>query len=154
LTIHHLDLRAHPGQADEPARQVAALVWRLTPVGPDVLLVTSRRTRRWLLPKGWRVDGLTDAQSAAQEAFEEAGAVTASDDGVLGTYQYNKVLDDGSHIACTVDVFGFELVRLADHWPEMKQRTRRWYAAQAAATMIDQPQLAELISGLEQRFRG
>jgi 8-oxo-dGTP pyrophosphatase MutT (NUDIX family) len=87
LTIHHLDLRAHPGQADEPARQVAALVWRLTPVGPDVLLVTSRRTRRWLLPKGWRVDGLTDAQSAAQEAFEEAGAVSASDDGVLGTYQ-------------------------------------------------------------------
>lgn len=143
------NLTVHPSEAKTPARQVAALVWRRTDSGPDVLLVTSRTTRRWLLPKGWRGDGLSDAQSAAQEAFEEAGAVTAQDDGILGTYQYDKILDDGSRLPCTVDVFGFKLVRLADHWPEMTQRVRRWYAAETAASLVAEPELAALISSLE-----
>jgi 8-oxo-dGTP pyrophosphatase MutT (NUDIX family) len=140
------DQTVHQGEAQTTARQVAALVWRTTHSGPDVLLVTSRTTRRWLLPKGWRDDGLSDAQSAAQEAFEEAGAVTAQDDGILGTYQYDKILDDGSRLPCTVDVFGFKLVRLADHWPEMTQRLRRWYAAETAASLVAEPELATLIS--------
>lgn len=54
-----------------------------------------------------------------------------------------------SHLACTVDVFGFKLVRLADHWPEMTQRVRRWYAAEAAASLVAEPELATLISSLE-----
>ncbi len=146
---NNLDLTANPGEAQTPARQVAALVWRPAPTGPDVLLVTSRATRRWLLPKGWRADGLLDSQSAAQEAFEEAGALTAKDDGILGTYQYDKILDDGSRFPCTVDVFGFKLVRLADHWPEMRQRRRRWYAAEAAASLVAEPELAALLSSFE-----
>lgn len=136
-------------EADPPAHQVAALVWRPTADGPDVLLVTSRATRRWIIPKGWRVDGLSDVQSAAQEAFEEAGAVTADSDGVLGTYRYDKVLKDGSERPCTVDVFCFRIVRLADHWPEMKQRTRRWYATGTASSLVAEPDLAVLLSGLE-----
>jgi 8-oxo-dGTP pyrophosphatase MutT (NUDIX family) len=143
------DQTVHPREAETTARQVAALVWRRTDSGPDVLLVTSRTTRRWLLPKGWRDDGFSDAQSAAQEAFEEAGAVTAQDDGILGTYRYDKILDDGSRLPCTVDVFGFKLVRLADHWPEMTQRVRRWYAAETAASLVAEPELAALISSLE-----
>ena len=143
---HNFDQTVHPGEDQTTARQVAALVWRTTHSVPDVLLVTSRTTRRWLLPKGWRDDGLSDAQSAAQEAFEEAGAVTAQDDGILGTYQYDKILEDGSRLPCTVDVFGFKLVRLADHWPEMTQRVRRWYAAEAAASLVAEPELATLIS--------
>lgn len=109
-----------PEHADaRPARQVAALVWRLAPSGVDVLLITSRATRRWVLPKGWPIKGRSAAEAAAQEAFEEAGVVAAPTSEPVGSYQYDKVLRDGSLLPCTVDVFAMPMLRLLEEWPEM-----------------------------------
>lgn len=102
------------GADRQPARQVAALVWRPALEVPDVLLVTSRATRRWVVPKGWPIDGLSPAAAAAQEAFEEAGAVVGQGHEQLGSYEYGKVLKDGSLLACVVDVFALPALRLLD----------------------------------------
>ena len=130
---------------EERARQVAALVWRPSASGLDVLLVTSRETRRWVLPKGWPIDGKSAADSALQEAWEEAGAIAVPADQPLGTYQYDKVLEDGTLLPCRVDVFSLPVARLADEWPEMMLRTRRWYGAEAAALLVAEPDLAVLL---------
>lgn len=151
MSVHSFDAsgKASPPveRADaQPARQVAALVWRPAPTGVDVLLVTSRETRRWVLPKGWPIDGRTDVEAAMQEAFEEAGVVTLPNERRIGSYQYDKVLNDGSLLACTVDVFAMPMVRLLDQWPEASQRKRRWYGANAAAALVAEPELAGLLS--------
>ena len=139
------------GTDGQPARQVAALVWRPAPEGVDVLLITSRETRRWVVPKGWPIDGLSPEAAAAQEAFEEAGAIVGSDWEPLGPYGYNKVLRDGSMLACTVELFAMPAVRLLDEWPEREQRTRRWYGADAAAARVAEPNLAQLLSDFGRR---
>ena len=150
MSVPSFDLNAKASPDPEragaqPARQVAALVWRLAPSEVDVLLVTSRMTRRWVLPKGWPIEGRSAAEAAAQEAFEEAGVVVVPNDKLLGSYQYDKVLGDGSLLTCTVDVFAMPMVRLLDGWPEMSQRTRRWYGANAAAALVAEPDLAGLL---------
>ena len=133
----------------EPARQVAALAWRLAETGVDVLLVTSRISGRWLLPKGWPMQDLTAAQSAAQEAFEEAGVRGEAVEQPIGCYRYDKVLKDGSVLPCHVDVFAIHTGGLLDDWPEKMQRQRRWYSAPAAAKMVTEPDLARFLRDCE-----
>lgn len=147
MTEHPLPER----HTEIPARQVAALAWRPAASGADVLLVTSRQTRRWLLPKGWPMDGRSDAEAATQEAFEEAGVIGTPSDPPIGTYRYDKVLKDGSLLPCLVDVFAVPVDRLLDHWPEMSQRKRRWYGTESAAALVAEPELAELLSRFDGR---
>jgi 8-oxo-dGTP pyrophosphatase MutT (NUDIX family) len=139
-----------PGDAAARSRQVAALAWRRSGPGVDVLLVTSRNTRRWLLPKGWLVAGKSSAESAMVEAFEEAGVRGVAADQPLGSYHYDKVLKDGSLRPCKVDVFAIPVVKLLDEWPEMGQRRRRWYSALTAASMVAEPDLAEILSAFHE----
>jgi 8-oxo-dGTP pyrophosphatase MutT (NUDIX family) len=127
-----------------PARQVAALVWRRSPE-IDVLLVTSRTTRRWVLPKGWPIEGRSPAEAAMQEAYEEAGVVAMPGHEPVGSYEYDKVLGEGSLLPCSVEVFAIPIGRLLDQWPEMSRRTRRWYGAEVAASLVAEPDLANLL---------
>jgi 8-oxo-dGTP pyrophosphatase MutT (NUDIX family) len=138
------------GADGQPARQVAALVWRPAPDGLDVLLITSRNTRRWVVPKGWPIDGLSPEAAAAQEAFEEAGAIVGEGES-LGSYRYDKIMKDGTLFACVVAVFALPVVRLLDEWPEKEQRTRRWYGARAAAVRVAESDLAQLMSDFGSR---
>jgi 8-oxo-dGTP pyrophosphatase MutT (NUDIX family) len=140
-----------PARAAAPSRQVAALAWRKSGPGVDVLLVTSRTTRRWLLPKGWPVAGKSSAESAMVEAFEEAGVWGVAAEPPLGSYKYDKVLKDGSIRPCTVDVFAIPVVKLLDEWPEMSQRRRRWYSALTAASMVAEPDLAAILSAFHEK---
>ena len=83
--------------------QVAALCYRETPKGKQVLLITSRDTGRWIVPKGWPVDGLDGAEAALQEAWEEAGVSKADiESAPMGYYDYNKRLDHGLTTPVTV----------------------------------------------------
>ncbi len=134
----------HP-DTPKRARQVAALAWRPTPSGVDVLLVTSRTTRRWVLPKGWPVKGKSMAESAAQEAFEEAGVWGPAAEQPIGSYGYDKVLSDGTALPCTVDVFPIRVQGLLATWPEVTERRRRWYSAMAAAGQVAEPELSRLL---------
>jgi 8-oxo-dGTP pyrophosphatase MutT (NUDIX family) len=114
-------------------------------VGADILLITSRTRSRWLIPKGWPIEGKSAELSAMQEAFEEAGVIALRTDAMVGTYQYSKELADGSLLPCTVDVFAIRSPRLLDAWPEMEQRKRRWYGVEAAAAQVAEPALSELL---------
>lgn len=131
--------------ADDRRRQYAALPWRVGERGIEVLLVTSRETRRWIIPKGWPMKDRTGPEAAAQEAFEEAGVRGAIAEAPLGVFTYMKRLADGSGRRCAVKVFALEVAESLDVWPEMTQRQRRWMPPAEAAAAVDEPQLKALI---------
>lgn len=133
----------------EPARQVAALAWRAAEAGVDVLLITSRISSNWLLPKGWPMAGLSAVEAAAQEAFEEAGVWGEAVEQPIGTYHYDKRLKDGSELPCRVDVFAIRALGLLSNWPEMTQRRRRWYSTAGAAAQVIEPDLARFLRDCE-----
>lgn len=114
-----------------------------------VLMVTSRDTGRWVMPKGWEMDGEKPWQAAAIEALEEAGAEGYIGDDILGTYRYPKILKSGEIMPVVVRVYPMVVEKLRRDWKERKQRTRRWFSIKAAAKRVDEPDLAELILGLE-----
>ena len=128
-------------------RQVAALCYRKTDAGKEVLLITSRDTKRWILPKGWPVKGKDDLGSALQEAWEEAG-VRAGKTGksALGTFDYQKKLNDGSEVTCETRVFPVEVRKLANAFPEHGERTRKWVPASQAANMVAEPELSSSLA--------
>jgi 8-oxo-dGTP pyrophosphatase MutT (NUDIX family) len=133
---------------DPQLRQVAALPWRRTKAGIDVLLISSRETRRWVIPKGWAIDGLPDHGAAAREAFEEAGIEGIVAPHLLGFYDYDKRGRAGSTVRIRVDVYPLEVIRLLRSWPERSERDRRWFPAGVAAGAVNELDLAALIARL------
>lgn len=130
-------------------RQVAALCTRKTGGKREVLLITSRDTGRWVLPKGWPMRGKSAAEAALQEAWEEAGVRDArARSKPLGTYEYDKRLNDGGVLPVRVEVFLARVRKTSDHYPEAHERTRRWVRPKRAAEMVDEPQLKELLRRL------
>ncbi|MBI1620674.1 NUDIX hydrolase [Aquamicrobium zhengzhouense] len=127
--------------------QVAALPWRRNNKGEiEVLLVTSRGTGRWVLPKGWPEDDEQPFEAATREAMEEAGIRGDISSAPLGKYYYQKKLPTGMEWRCEVAVYPLEVDDIADKWPERKKRQRRWFAPKDAARLVDEPDLGELIS--------
>jgi 8-oxo-dGTP pyrophosphatase MutT (NUDIX family) len=126
--------------------QFAALPFRYSEAGGiEVLLITSRETRRWVIPKGWPIKGLSPARSAAREAFEEAGLEGVVSDRSIGSFQYRKRMRDGTSVACDVDVFPLEVTRQHESWPEQGQRDIQWFGAKEAAAAVDEPELARML---------
>ena len=126
-------------------RQYATLAYR-TATELEVLLVSSRETGRWVIPKGWPMKGRKPHAAAALEALEEAGVTGTITKSPIGTFNYNKRLSDGDVITCTVEVYPMMVeVELAD-WPEREQRTRQWFSLSAAAEAVEEDTLKTLIS--------
>ncbi|WP_114392974.1 NUDIX hydrolase [Oleisolibacter albus] len=126
-------------------RQFAALPYRLGPQGLQVLLVTSRETRRWLVPKGWAESGVPPHELAALEAFEEAGVVGEIDPTPFGRYRYEKRLADGTLVPLEVDVYPLAVTRILEDWPEKGQRERRWMTPGQAAMTTGEAGLVEIL---------
>ena len=135
--------------------QYAALPYRVRrKFGTEVMLVTSRETRRWIIPKGWPIKGLKAAEAAAREAFEEAGVRGRLTRRALGHYVYEKRLEDGlATVPCEVQVFALVVSRQSKDWPEAHQRTTRWFSAAEAAARVDDDGLRPLIVRLAERKR-
>ena len=133
----------------ENARQFAALPWRDAGHGIEVLLISSRGTGRWVIPKGWPIKGFPPHASAAREAFEEAGVGGIIGKGALGQYSYDKQIDGEASIACDVDVFPLEVMIQHPSWPEQGQRELRWFPRDDAAGAVQEPGLARLIRKLK-----
>lgn len=129
------------------ALQAAALPWRKAGNGVEILMVTSRGTGRWVLPKGWpkRKEFLHEA--AAREAAEEAGLSGKVSVVEAGRYYYDKTLAKGGDKRCEVLVFPIQVDELASEWAEKGERQRRWMTPNEAAASVAEPDLAELLSG-------
>jgi len=125
--------------------QVAALPWRMGADGVEVMLVTSRGTGRWVLPKGWPEKNEHLHEAAAREALEEAGLSGTISPGAFGRFYYGKVQDSGMEWRCEVHVFPLEVDDMAETWPEVGQRQRRWFAPAEAATLVAERDLGEII---------
>ncbi len=118
--------------------QFGAIPYRISDGGDlEILLVTTRSTGRWMIPKGWPIEGLTGPGSAKQEAFEEAGVRGSIDDEAIGSFTYLKLLDDTSlAVQCKVTVYPFLVKKQFKVWPEKSQRKRKWFEARLAMTLV------------------
>ena len=128
-----------------PKVQHGALPWRWVDGTLEIMLVTSRETGRWVIPKGWPHDGLSSARSAAQEAFEEAGITGAITKKEIGRFHYLKFLGKDDAIECIVHLHAMEVEEELPRWPEKAQRTRKWFLRPDAAEAVDEPDLRKLI---------
>lgn len=126
-------------------RQVAALPWRVGASGPEVMLVTSRDTGRWVLPKGWIEKGEKPWRAAEREAQEEAGVRGEVSRKPAGRYFYAKVQHIGRAKPCAVTVYPLTIERIDDDWKEKAKRNRRWFSPEDAASRVDEEDLSELI---------
>jgi 8-oxo-dGTP pyrophosphatase MutT (NUDIX family) len=135
------------------ARQIAAMPWRHDGGHLQVLLVTSRTNRRWMLPKGWPMSGKSDAEAAAQEALEEAGVVGRVAPRAIGSYRYIKDYVDKPGVPAQALVFPLQVDRLLDEWPEQAQRQREWFTFEEARHAVEVPDLARLLSDLGRSWR-
>lgn len=141
------------GRANAPAPdaeagfrpQYAALPFRLVEGEPQVMLITSRDTGRWIVPKGWPERRLSGPAAAAREAFEEAGLLGVIGDEPIGRYVYDKRLRSGRTVPCTVSVFLFRVQSEAEDWPEKGQRERRWMSPAEAALLVSEGGLAAML---------
>jgi 8-oxo-dGTP pyrophosphatase MutT (NUDIX family) len=128
------------------SEQYAALPWRRAPDGSvRVLVITSRETRRWVIPKGWPMKDRSPSQAAAQEAYEEAGVIGEADFAPIGSYGYGKRLRDGVVQEVQVLVFAMEVFVEQMAWPEQDQREKLWTTPAEAADLVDEPELKDLI---------
>lgn len=132
--------------------QYGALCYRIDNGKLRVLLITSRRTGRWIVPKGWPIAGLDGSAAAAQEAWEEAGVSGRCTDRSIGFYYYDKVLDGAETMTCMVRVYGLKVAKLAESFPEKEERRRRWFSPKKAAIRVDEPQLAQMIRKFDPRL--
>lgn len=124
--------------------QLGALCWRMHRGRAEVLLITSRDTGRWVIPKGWPMEGMTHPAAAAVEAWEEAGVTGDVTPTAYGCYHYDKRMGLKPAIPCAVSVFPLRVAELAEKFPERKQRRRKWFSAAKAASKVDEPELRSL----------
>lgn len=139
---------------EPPKEQYGALPFRRRDDGSiEVLLVTSRKTGRWIIPKGWPAPSMKPFELAAREAMEEGGVLGQIDRQPLGHYRHKKRLGDGSVAHCKVDVFAMEVESQMPTWPESDQRKAEWFLLAAAAANVREPELKALIISLESLIR-
>ena len=132
-------------------RQIAALPYTMDESGSmRILLITSRETRRWVIPKGNRIKGLAAHRAAEHEAFEEAGIAGIACPAPLGSYRYRKHRRDGTARTATVDVFPLAVTGQSADWPEREERDQRWFSVPDAANAVDEPDLKSMIAAFRE----
>ena len=147
------DLISHPSfnppdEGSKKRRQVAALPVKRTLEGElCVLLVTSRETRRWIIPKGNPIKGLADHEAAATEAREEAGVVGRIQAEAIGSYQYRKTASDDSDPVRVV-VYLVAVEGALEKFKEKGQREIRWFSVSDAADLVQELELRSIIKTL------
>ena len=131
-----------------PLVQVAALPYRLREDGQaEVLLVTSRDTRRWIIPKGWPMKGRKPWEAAAREALEEAGVVGRIGKKPIGRYLYFKRRE--THFdACEVEVFLLIVEKQVKTWRERGERQLQWFTLEEAAELVDETGMTAILREL------
>lgn len=133
----------------EKIRQVAAIPFRIgADGGLQIMLVTSRETRRFILPKGWPMKGKSGRKTATLEAQEEAGVTGTTLKEPAGSYRYWKRLRT-AFVRVDVTVYTLAVSGQLEDWPEAGSRQRAWLTQDQAAALIDEPELANLVRSMD-----
>ncbi|MDZ7905566.1 MAG: NUDIX hydrolase [Cypionkella sp.] len=128
-----------------PNPQFAALCWRLRRGRVEVLLITSRETGRWVIPKGWPMNGRAPHETAEIEAWQEAGVKGEISPEMLGVFHYDKLYPAKPATHCQVSVFALRTARLEPKFPEKTERRRKWFSPKKASKSVAEAELAKLI---------
>ncbi|RUM07334.1 NUDIX hydrolase [Rhizobium fabae] len=136
-------------------QQYGALCFRYSNGGPqvEILVVTSRESGRWIIPKGWPMKGKKPFEAAAIEAWEEAGVRGAVRKKPVGYYTYLKELENGDVAPCIVDVFQVEVTEIRGDFKEQGQRVLEWVSPDEAARRIREIELKSLLVQFEAHGR-
>ncbi|GFE65319.1 NUDIX hydrolase [Litoreibacter roseus] len=134
--------------------QFGALCYRVHNSETQVLLVTSRASGRWIIPKGWPMPGETPAAAALTEAHEEGGVDGKSFDVCIGLYSYTKIMESEDDLPCVVSVFPVRVKRLLSTYPEEKQRKRKWFSLKKAAARVREPELKKILKNFDPTYLG
>jgi len=138
----------------KPRKQVGAIAYRRTKYGIKILIITSRGTGRWILPKGWPMENTPDSDAALIEAWEEAGVKRIKSDPMhCGSLRYNKVMKDGTDQPIEMQLFSFETAKLSKKFPERGQRKLRWVGVNTAIRKLKQPELKPILKQLKRQSR-
>jgi 8-oxo-dGTP pyrophosphatase MutT (NUDIX family) len=115
----------------------------------EVMLVTSRGTGQWIIPKGWPMKRKAPHVAAAREALEEAGVVGQIGKQPIGSFSHKKQRKQGPVVVCEVHVFPLEVTHQRKTWPEKGKRQVQWFSPAKAAKVVRQPVLSRMIRGLK-----
>jgi len=130
----------------KPRPQVGTLPFRFDEEGRfRIMLITSRESRRWVIPKGWPMRSLKPHRAAEREAYEEAGLKGRVGKAAVGVYAYEKRLAGGLVVPCEVSVFLLRMTGQRKRWPEMGQRDGRWFSPDEAAELVQEEGLRHLL---------
>lgn len=128
--------------------QFGALCYRIRNGKVQVLMITTRTKKRWIVPKGWPMNKSTPSQAAAREAYEEAGVRGKITGNCIGIYSYTKDVD-GDDLPCVVALYPMLVEKVHANYPEHLQRKRKWMGRKKAAEAVTNPELSEMIRGFE-----
>lgn len=145
IRLKQAPLRMQYARKRDVRSQFAALCYRIKNDDVQVLLVTTRESKRWIIPKGWPVPGETPAEAAMTEAFEEGGVVGTAFNVCLGLYSYTKEMETGEDLPCAVSVFPVKVKKLKRVYPEAHERRRKWFSLKKAALRVREPELRKII---------
>ncbi len=150
--IKQLPISVSGGHKTDVRSQFAALCYKIQNDKVRVLLITSRRTGRWIIPKGWPKSDMTPAKCALSEAWEEAGVIGKSRDMVLGLFSYRKSLEESDGLPCVAIVYPVKVNSLAADYPEVGQRKRKWVSRKKAAQLVSEPELARILRDFDPKM--
>lgn len=143
-------ISAAEATTDTILHQAGVVAYRIVHGEVRVLLMTSRETGRWIIPKGNIDAGSTPCAAAEREAYEEAGVRGILNAMPLGFYTYLKRLGSGDLRAATVEVYLLRVTERLKKWPEKGQRRLSWVSTDEAIALIQEPGIAPLLRRLKE----
>ncbi|MBT5294136.1 MAG: NUDIX hydrolase [Octadecabacter sp.] len=143
-SLHTREIELGDGGKTDLRTQFAALCYRIKDDKLQFCIVTSRRSKRWIVPKGWPMHGETPMDAAATEAFEEAGVRGKIYPRPIGVFSYYKVRSQ-DELLCMAVVYPLKVKKILKRWPEGRERERKWVSRKKAAQMVDDPELSVII---------
>jgi 8-oxo-dGTP pyrophosphatase MutT (NUDIX family) len=114
----------------------------------QILLITSLKSKRWILPKGYIEFNLSPFESAKKEAYEEAGVTGANETVEVGSLKKKRPIG-----LCNIIIYSMEVLEVLDDYPEKDLRKRKWFSVKEAAESISFPEVSEMILQLEEKIK-
>ena len=149
--VKQLPISVGGAKKSDVRTQFAALCYRVVKDKVQVLVISSRGTGRWIVPKGWPMDGKTPAETALQEAWEEAGVIGKVVSAPLGLYSYQKVQEHAPDFPCIAVVYAVKVKSLSKDFPEAGERRVKWVGRKKAAKLVDESELSQILRDFDPR---